>query len=188
MPSFFAPGIAKIQAFITIQTPLSFSYPGVGFTRQATAPPGYDHDFNSITLGKGEVAWEAAKEGIRQWRMFPAGWSNIRQANAPIRAGEVVAMTVRVLGIWWLNSCRIVYVLDDERQFGFAYGTLPGHVERGEELFLVERTDDGQVRYSIRAFSQPRHWLARLGYPLARIYQRKFVRESKAFMLRFVQL
>ena len=158
-----------------------------GPTRMATAPPGYDHDFNSIILGEGEAVWAAAREAVRQWQMFPAGWTSIRPANAPIRAGAVVAMMARVLGAWWLNSCRIVYVLDDDRQFGFAYGTLPGHVERGEELFLVDRTADGRVRYSIRAFSRPRHWLARLGYPLVRVYQRRFRRDSKASMLRFVQ-
>ena len=187
MPSFFAPSATTIRDFMAAQAPLAFSYPGVGLTRSATAPAGYDHDFNSIELGEGEAVWAAAREAVRQWQMFPAGWTGIRPANAPIRAGEVVAMTARVLGAWWLNSCRIVYVLDDARQFGFAYGTLPGHVERGEELFLVERTDDGRVRYSIRAFSQPRHWLARLGYPLVRVYQRRFVRDSKASMLRFVQ-
>ncbi len=187
MPSLFAPNDLTTRKFLTAQTPLPFSYPGVKSTRTATAPPGYDHDFNSVELGQGEAVWAAAKEAIRQWRMFPVGWTGIWPAHAPIRAGEVVAMTARVLGIWWLNSCRIVYVLDDERRFGFAYGTLPGHVERGEELFLVERADDGTVRYILRAFSQPRHWMARLGYPLVRAYQRKFVRDSKASMQHFVQ-
>ncbi len=183
MLALFAPTVAQTQAFIAAQTPLPFSYPGVGSTRQATAPPGFNHDFNTIELGQGEAVWAAAKAAVRQWRMFPAAWTNIYPANTPIRVGEVVAMTARVLGIWWLNSCRIVYVLDNDQQFGFAYGTLPGHVERGEELFLVEQLDDGRVIYSVRAFSQPRHWLARLGYPLARAYQRKFVRDSKAAVL-----
>ncbi|MCY7327336.1 MAG: DUF1990 domain-containing protein [Saprospiraceae bacterium] len=188
MPALFAPTVAQTQAFLTTQTPLPFSYPGVGSTRQATAPVGFNHDFNTIELGQGEAVWAAAKTAIRQWRMFPAGWTNIHPVNTPICAGEVVAMTVRSLGIWWLNSCRIVYVLDNDRQFGFAYGTLPGHVERGEELFLVERLDDDRVIYSIRAFSQPRHWLARLGYPVARAFQRRFVRDSKAAMLQAVKL
>lgn len=186
MPSLFEPDEATIQKFLATERSLAFSYPGVGLTQQAIAPSGYDHDFNSVALGQGEAAWAAAKEAVRQWQMFPTGWTSIRPANMPIRTGEVVAMTARVLGIWWLNACRIVYVLDNDWQFGFAYGTLPGHVERGEELFLVERTDDGSVHYRLRAFSRPRHWLARLGYPLARAYQRRFVRDSKASMQRFV--
>jgi uncharacterized protein (UPF0548 family) len=30
--------------------------------------------------------------------------------------------------------CRVVYVLDEPERRGFAYGTLPGHPESGEEL------------------------------------------------------
>ena len=33
--------------------------------------------------------------------------------------------------------CRVVYVVDEPDRRGFAYGTLPGHAESGEELFLV---------------------------------------------------
>lgn len=48
-------------------------------------------------------------------------------------------------------------------RFGFAYGTLPGHVESGEERFQIEwhRSDDS-VWYDILAFSRPNHPLARL--------------------------
>ena len=186
MSKLFPPAPAAIHKFLSAQTPLDFSYPGVGLSRSAEAPAGYDHDYNGVELGKGEAVWLAAKTAIRQWQMFPRGWAYIRPENTPVRTGEIVAMLVRVMGLWWINSCRIVYVLDNERQFGFAYGTLPGHAERGEELFLVERDEQGTVRYSVRAFSRPRHWMARLGYPLARAYQRKFVRASKASMLRFV--
>jgi uncharacterized protein (UPF0548 family) len=33
--------------------------------------------------------------------------------------------------------CRVVYVVDEPGRRGFAYGTLRGHAESGEELFLV---------------------------------------------------
>ncbi|MEO6758831.1 MAG: DUF1990 domain-containing protein [Saprospiraceae bacterium] len=186
MPFFPKPSPAAITAFLARQSQLNYSYSGIGGTRSGETPPGFDQDSNAQELGEGEEVWRLAKTAIRQWRMFPGGWAFMRPAETPIRAGETVAMITQVMGIWWLNACRIVYVLEDERQFGFAYGTLPGHVERGEELFLVECDAAGKVRYSIRAFSQPRHWLARLGYPLARAYQRKFVRDSRASMLRAI--
>lgn len=119
--------------------------------------------------------------------MFPKPWTFIAPDNTPIQEGITLAMCARVLGFWWLNSCRIVYVIDKERQFGFAYGTLPGHVECGEELFLIEMAYDGKVDYQLKAFSTPHNWLVRLFYPIARAHQRKFARDSKAAMLRFVQ-
>jgi uncharacterized protein (UPF0548 family) len=72
-------------------------------------------------------------------------------------------------------------------RFGFAYGTLPGHVEKGEERFLLEwdRSSD-RVYYDILAFSKPNHIMTRLGYPLVRRTQKRFGRESSASMFRAI--
>ena len=75
-----------------------------------------------------------------------------------------------------------MYLIDEPARFGFAYGTLPAHIEKGEEIFMVELRDDGSVCYSIQAFSRPNRWYVWLGYPLARAYQRKFRRDSLAAM------
>ena len=54
---------------------------------------------------------------------------------------------------------RVVYVVDEPLRKGFAYGTLPGHPESGEEAFIVEYRDDDSVWLTIRAFSRPSSWL-----------------------------
>lgn len=187
MVSLFSPSAASLDAFIKQQNSLPFSYPMVGETCKALAPVGFDHDYNTIDLGRGDTVWQAACTALRAWCMFPKPWTNITPAHAPVRTGTVVAISAHVLGIWWINASRIVYVIDEPNRFGFAYGTLPGHVEKGEELFLVERSEDGMVRYSIRAFSKPRQFLVRLTYPLPRVFQRKFARDSKKSMLEAVQ-
>ena len=72
-------------------------------------------------------------------------------------------------------------------RFGFAYGTLPGHVESGEERFLIEwdhATDI--VWFDILAFSRPRHYLVRLNRRRARAMQKRFAVESTAAMQRYV--
>ena len=97
----------------------------------------------------------------------------------------------RAIGVWWLNACRVVYAVDEAgplSKFGFAYGTLPGHVESGEERFVIEwdRGDD-DVWYDIVAFSRPNHVLTRLGYPVVRRLQKRFGRDSAAAMLRAVR-
>ncbi len=61
--------------------------------------------------------------------------------------------------------------MDEPRRRGFAYGTLPGHPESGEEAFIVEQHDDDSVTFTITAFSRPATWLARLGGPLGRAVQ-----------------
>lgn len=177
------PDAERVQAHRDAQRPLAFSYPGVGVTRDdGDAPAGYDHDRNREPLGRGERVFMVAREAIRRWEMFPPPLATIEPKGIPIAEGEVAGVVMRVFGLWFLSAARIVYVIDEPRRFGFAYGTLPGHVEAGEERFLVEWLPDDTVVYTIVAFSQPRYWLARLGKPIARRLQRRFVRLSKRRM------
>jgi len=64
-----------------------------------------------------------------------------------------------------------VTVVDEPRRQGFAYGTLPGHPERGEESFIVELGDDDTVSLVITAFSRPASLLARATGPIAGLAQ-----------------
>jgi uncharacterized protein (UPF0548 family) len=96
-----------------------------------------------------------------------------------------VGVLGRHFGLWSLNACQIVYVIEEEaaasllRRYGFAFGTLPGHVERGEERFTVEwhRADDS-VSYEVFAFARPAHPLARVSPPFVRLVQRRFAAAS----------
>ena len=155
----------------------------------AGAIPGFDVDHHRAAIGEAPEDFGAAREALGRWEMFPRGWTRVvaaeGEAPPPLREGVEVAVLIRTLGLWSLNAARIVYTVDEAAaaaRFGFAYGTLPGHVEQGEERFTVELAADGTVWYDILAFSRPRHWLARLGYPVARRLQRRFVRDSQRAM------
>ena len=170
-----------IRAFLEQQRYLDFSYREVGHS--ASAPPaGYTTDHTRVKLGQGYEVHSNAKMALRNWQHFRLGWVDAWPADTPIQKGQVVAVLARCTCTWWLNACRIVYVIDDEHRFGFAYGTLPDHVASGEERFLVEMDQAGTVWYDILAFSRPRHILARLGYPFMRRVQRRFAAHSAAAM------
>jgi uncharacterized protein (UPF0548 family) len=79
-----------------------------------------------------------------------------------------------VLGISF--PVRVIYVVDEPRRRGFAYGTLPGHPEDGEECWIIEHRDDDSVWITIRAFSRPanRWWWAI--NPFLRIAQEYYTR------------
>jgi uncharacterized protein (UPF0548 family) len=189
--SFVEPRADQIAEFLEGQADVPFAYPDVGLSRDPDAsPPGFTLDHNRVQVGHGERDFAAACAGLRRWQMFPGQWTKIGPSVAPIQAGTVVAMQAHALGLWWMNACRIVYVMNEIaplRRFGFAYGTLPAHVEAGEERFSVEFLGDGSVWYDIRAFSRPRYWPVRLAKPLARRLQRRFVRDSKRAMLEVVR-
>jgi uncharacterized protein (UPF0548 family) len=109
------------------------------------------------------------------------------------RIGSTVGVLCRSFGLWSLHVCRIVYVVEESNglkdRFGFAYGTLPHHFERGEERFVVEHDHrDERVWYEVRMLCRPGHLLSRLGDPIVRRLQRKFGVLTKSAMRRAVAL
>jgi uncharacterized protein (UPF0548 family) len=191
MPSWRKPTAEVVARFLREQSSLDFSYPEVGAT-SGELPAGYSIDRTRVELGQGERPFLAGKQVLQTWRHFALGWVEAVPVDTPIVQGTVVIIAGRALGVWQLNACRIVYVIDEQQddavRFGFAYGTLPGHVERGEEQFLIEwNLRDNKVSYSILAFSRPRHVLAKLGYPLMRRLQKRFARESAAAVQKAVR-
>ena len=182
------PSEAEILKFVSAQSHLPFSYAKVGGTRTqsgngSSAPRGYNVDHNRVQLGSGVDVYARAVEALKQWRHFALGWVTLVPRGVQIEQGATIAVKAWACGMWSLNACRIVYVIGEADRFGFAYGTLPDHIERGEERFLIEwnRTDDS-VWYDILAFSQPRHPLVRLGFPIARMMQKRFARDSLVAM------
>jgi uncharacterized protein (UPF0548 family) len=178
-----------IKRFIEAQDGAAFSYAEVGATHGNNAPAGYTVDHNRVCLGKGRGAFARAVVAVRGWQMFALGWTHLCFADTPIETGATVAVLAKHLGFWSLNAARIVYVLAETdgtvERFGFAYGTLTEHGERGEERFSVEyHRADESVWYDLYAFSQPQHILARLGYPVSRMLQKRFAADSKQVMVR----
>ena len=181
------PSEAVVESFVASQRGRPFSYEAVGATN-ATPPGGFTVDHNRIRLGQGKGVYESAVKGLQQWQQFDLGWVQIVPKNVEIEVGAIVAVKARAFGSWSLSASRVVYLIDDHDQnvkrFGFAYGTLPDHVETGEERFLIEwHHQDDAVWYDILAFSRPRHPLVRMTFPLARMLQKRFARDSMKRML-----
>jgi uncharacterized protein (UPF0548 family) len=179
----------SIQSFLAAQKNQTFSYLELGASRESD-PAGYNCDHNRIQLGTGRNVFDSAVRAVRQWEMFNLTWVQLCWPNAPIEPGATVAVLISHFGFWSLNAARIVYVLEEHgglERYGFAYGTLRDHGERGEERFTVEYHDeDGSVWYDIFAFSRPGS-VARLGYPLTRALQKRFARDSKIAMWKAIQ-
>jgi uncharacterized protein (UPF0548 family) len=178
------PTPGTVRSFLDSQAALAFSYEAVGATSREP-PTSYVIDHTRSRLGEGEHVFAAAKSALQRWQQFRLGWLDALPANTPISQGETIAVVAHSLGLWWLNACRIAYVIDEvleRKKFGFAYGTLPDHAGSGEERFLIEMDKDGFVWYDILAFSRPHHRLARIGYPYLRHVQKRFGKQSAAVM------
>ncbi len=146
------------------------TYSEVGATAGESLPHGYRHDVYERSLGA-DGAFERAVSGLRKWEAHLGGGVDVVPPEAPLIANETVLLLLRLGGLWTAAPCRIVYVVEDDDRFGFAYGTLPGHPETGEAAFVVHRAEGGDVLFSIRSFSRPSDPLARLAAPIGRRIQ-----------------
>jgi uncharacterized protein (UPF0548 family) len=209
MPSLHKPSPALLRRIIAEQSARDFTYPHVGATASLPhsplpTPHSYTVDHSRVELGKGATTFERAKAALQRWQQFNLGWLEAFPDDTPIRASETVLVIARAGGLWWTNAARIVYTIDSSlplplgegrgegalnaARFGFAYGTLPGHVESGEERFLIESDrETNVVHFDILAFSRPRHFLVRLNRRRARAMQTRFAAEAAAAMRDAVQ-
>jgi uncharacterized protein (UPF0548 family) len=174
------PSAQELEEFIAASRHLPLSYEQIGIARES--PTGFIFDEASAVVGNGKQAFERAKIGLAEWKHFDLGWVELFPRGASIDPGSVVAVLVHHLGFWSVNGCRVVYGIGDPRtgtNFGFAYGTLTNHAEMGEEIFeVLLEPESEEVVYRIRAVSKPRAALARLGYPITRVFQERFRRDS----------
>lgn len=147
---------------------LPLTYREVGATA-GELPAGYHHVRKSAVIGRGRTRFErAAAEGMR-WGMLRGAGVRVQATTEVAEVGSEVLVHLGPVSA----PCRVVYLVDDVDCRGFAYGTLPGHAESGEELFLV-RYDPArdEVLAEVTAFSCHARWWSRLGSPVTSLIQR----------------
>ncbi|MGY0491449.1 DUF1990 family protein [Streptomyces sp. WG-D5] len=147
---------------------MNLTYGEVGATlTEGGLPSGYGHVDRRVRIGSGQECFERAGAAV-------LAWGAQRGAGMKVMPGDDAreGADVRLRFLWLRIPCRVVRVVRDASRIGFAYGTLPGHPECGEEAFLVERDADDAVWFRVRAFSRPGRWYARWGGPVARGVQK----------------
>jgi len=147
---------------------LSLTYSEVGATT-GPLPAGYHHVRKSAVIGRGRHRFEEAAAAGMRWGMLRGAGVAVEATTDVAAVGSEVIVHLGPVRA----PCRVVYVVDEPDRRGFAYGTLPGHAETGEELFLV-RYDPGtdDVHAEVAAFSRHATWWSRLASPVTSLIQR----------------
>jgi len=186
------PTIEEMSDFLLSQKDAPFSYTMVKGTADYSTKDQfladerfklYDVDHLRAKIGQGEAHFQKAVEGFRAWKQFNMEWVELYHPDTPIAVGSEVAIVAKSFAVWTASACRITYVIDEDtpsfRKFGFAYGTLGTHVERGEERFTLEwNKTSNDIIFDILAFSQPQSWFTKVAYPVARYFQNFFSQSS----------
>ncbi|MET9535063.1 DUF1990 domain-containing protein [Streptomyces sp. NPDC006649] len=153
-----------------------FTYAQIGASREGHCPEGFRPLRVSTRLGTEEDIVRTAGAYLLSWQMHRAvGVSIETQAPTAVVGAEVVVGLG--IGPWRVRApCRVAWTVQNARQVGFGYGTLPGHPECGEEAFVVERLADGAAWLTVSAFSRPDAWWTRAAGPLVPAFQRAYAR------------
>jgi uncharacterized protein (UPF0548 family) len=151
------------------------TYTEVGRTA-GTLPEGYHHVRRSAVIGAGAEAFAAAAHKVMRWQVQEGSGMKVEASSPVAEPGATVRTTLRLGPVPFVAPCRVVYVVDEPRRRGFAYGTLPGHPESGEEAFIVTHEADDSVTLTVIAFSRPATLLAKAGSPVARAVQERVTR------------
>jgi uncharacterized protein (UPF0548 family) len=184
------PDDATIAAFLHRQSQEPLSYTPVGIS--ARDVEGYRTGYTELLLGHGVQVYGAAREALAAWAQFEMPWVELHPRRPPLENGVTVSVVAKHMGFWSMNACRIVEVFRDSPDappWGFAYGTLPDHAERGEERFWISLDPETEaVHYRVRAVSQPQATLAKLGGWFATRLQARFRLDSALALRRAVLL
>ena len=147
-----------------------FTYPEVGQTL-GDLPGGYHHVERTEVVGRGSGRFDLAAERIMTWGMHRGAGLSVRPSSESVAEGVEAVLRLGWRSLSIKAPVRVVCVVDEPWRRGFAYGTLPGHPECGEESFVVELLDNDDVAMTIRAFSRSATLLARAGGPVNRAVQ-----------------
>jgi uncharacterized protein (UPF0548 family) len=144
------------------------TYSEVGATA-GVLPQGYHHVHESAVIGHGRERFDEAADAVMRWGMLRGAGARVDATTEVAAVGAEVIVRLGPVRA----PCRVVYVVDEPDHRGFAYGTLPGHAETGEELFAVryDPTSDA-VTAEVIAFSRHGTWWSRLAGPFTALVQR----------------
>jgi len=162
-----------------------FSYDAIGSTLHDETPPGYHRLEHRVRIGSGDDVFRRAGEALMSWQMHTKAGVRIEATDSPAVIGTNSLGRLGVGSVGLAVLCRVVWVVDEPDRRGFAYGTLEGHPEAGEESFIVSSEPDG-IYFTLRAYSRAGTWYTRLGGPATRAAQKLFAQRYAKALQRLV--
>lgn len=152
------------------------NYPDRGATARQPLPAGYHHLRHRTRVGHGQAAFETAGTAVTTFHAHRTSGMRVRTDAAAARPGARVEVGIGFGPLRITAPCQVIWTAYEPTRVGFAYGTLDGHPECGEESFLVERDPEGGVWFTVTAFSRPACWYTRLAGPVVPFLQLRYAR------------
>lgn len=163
------PSNERLHTMLVAARASALTYDHIGSTLDdASQRPAHQQ---SLVLGAGPACFAAAVDGLRAWACHDGIRASVHPPDAPLVVDSTLLVVLPAGPFAIVVPDRVVAVIDEPDRFGFAYGTLEGHQERGEESFLVERRADDAVVATITVDACAATLAARLVAPAVRLFQ-----------------
>lgn len=151
-------------------------YAEVGATRTRPLPAGYHHLHHTVRVGHGPEDYATAGAAVTTWAMHRATGARVTSTAVRAEPGVTLEVSLGLGPVRFAAPCQVIWTAYTQTETGFAYGTLAGHPECGEESFVVDLREDGSVWFTVTAFSRAAVWYTRLGGPVVRALQLAYAR------------
>jgi uncharacterized protein (UPF0548 family) len=163
------PRDAELAAVLAGVAARAVTYSPIGMSRPGANASGFHLEEHRAELA---LDFATARERLATFATHALPYLFVYPRDARVVVRRDVVVCARVGAVWSINPCRVVLVEDTPDRFAYAYGTLPGHVESGEEWFSVEKVGS-RVVAETRAYARMADVFARLLTPIARRVQRR---------------
>jgi uncharacterized protein (UPF0548 family) len=179
-------GIRNVDRIAEQLAGRALTYPELGATR-ARLPSGYRHVRAVALLGQGPRVFGQAADFICSWSMHRDAGLHVVATGDRANEGVDALLKLPIGPVRVSAPVRVVYEILEPDRRGFAYGTLDGHPESGEEAFLVTIDQRGSVSFEVVGFSKPVWTVARCGGPITRFAQDRVIKRYTMAVLRSAQ-
>lgn len=153
----------------------SLTYEPVGISLGwRPVPDGFRDVTYSRQLGSGEEVYRKVGYALMHWEINSKAGFQVQAQHEQVRLGERVGVVLPMLGVLGVSAiCEVVAIVAEGDVTGFAYGSLPGHPQCGEESHLLEHRADDSVWLTIRIVSKPAVWFTKVSGPVGRAVQKR---------------
>jgi uncharacterized protein (UPF0548 family) len=166
------PSAAERQRLLESAQQADVTYDHIGSTLEPERWPDRRPRARSRVLGHGDETFALAVARLNTWAPQRALGAAVFPEGIRPTLDATLLVELRLGPLTVVVPDRVVAVVDEPGRWGFAYGTLPGHAERGEESFLVTLGDDGTVTGTVTVDAVMGTLAARLATPVVYGIQR----------------
>ena len=154
--------------------------------RPSTFRP-YEH---TVLIGDSDEQWRLASQAVLRWGVKTRSGFTVRPVDGMelrVVDGADYTLVAAAGPLRIREPVRVVGVVDTPERRGFAYASRPGHPVTGEEAFIVHRTADGRVWFTLRSLTGPALGTWRAAYPLIllaqRWYRRRYIQAMRSIAI-----